>query len=701
MQIKWKWLRRKLMKINHYFFFCIHLLSMVALFSIVSIPAKADGLFYGESENMGDEASISSSKREEELFKAPLSISIVNAEQLSNAGVTTLAEAMKLVPGLVVRELTNGQYEVHIRGFDNIIDDSGLAGLTNTKTLIMIDNRLVFDYFNGGLFWETLPIGVEDIERIEVVRGAASALYGTNAMNGVIHFITKRPSAEQGAKVSIVAGNKDTRIAHVSLEKNISGHAVRLSGLSEKRERYESDYFSFASREYEDPDDIVFQSAQNEGIDSDNAKEIQSLMLTLNNEQTEYFTYDISYFHEDSEVQKVFINSRDIPFTTSLSSTDAINAKVNYGNLSTRLSHHWGQQDTNGVTGLKYDVAVSQATIEYQYRLPQWIIRPGINVNHITYDGDFIGGEHSLIEKNYLLRSEYFPSNQWRIIAALSYDDYNAPRDDHFSYQLMTTYQPRFDLLFRAGVQAANSSANMAAQYIDLEFTFPSVPNQPDQQVNVMGDKEGELSAVNSIELGTRYQFDSNQLFDVELFYSELKDIARQTNKGTVLVDNTYITTLELETLPSVAQQAGMTIDWRLELQAWNISAYLTWQKTNVIDQVETTALPFVTSNEPHKVTPEVYGGVTVDWRLASNINFNMQSYYLGAHEITIQQPRGHYQADGALNTNLTLNYRYNKNISGYAAIKNLSTSNESQSFYSDRLEPLYLLGIKLMFSKD
>ena len=683
------------MKFSYHSFFYLYFICVIA------IPVKADGLFYGEAENIGDEASISSSKREEELFKAPLSISVVTAKQLSNAGVTTLAAAMKLVPGLVVRELTNGQYEVHIRGFDNIINDSTLAGLTNTKTLIMIDNRLVFDYFNGGIFWETLPISVEDIERIEVIRGAASALYGTNAMNGVIHFITKRPNAEQGAKVSVVAGNKNTRIAHLSLEKKMSDHAVRLSGFSEKRERYEHDYFSFASREYEDPDDIVFQSAQNEGIDSDNAKDIQSFMLTVNNEKTEYFTYDISYFHEDSEVQKVFINSRDIPFTTSFSSTDAINAKVNYGNLSTRLSHHWGQQDTHGIEGLKYDVAVSQATIEYQYRLPQWIIRPGINVNHITYDGYFIGGEHSLIEKNYLLRSEYFPSNQWRVIAALSYDDYNAPSDDHFSYQFMTTYQPRFDLLFRAGVQAANSSANMAAQYIDLQFKFPSVPNQPDQQVNVKGDKEGELSTVNSIELGARYQLDSNQLFDVELFYSELKDIARQTNKGTVFVDNTYITTLELETLPSVAQQVGMTIDWRLELPTWNISAYLTWQKTNVIDQIEAAALPFETSNEPHEVTPEVYGGVTVDWRLASNINFNMQSYYLSAHEITIQQPRGNYQADSALNTNLTLNYRYDNNISGYAAVKNLSTDNSSQSFYTDRIEPLYLLGIKLSFSSD
>ena len=700
MRIKWKWLRRKLMKINHSFFFGIHLLFMVALFPIASIPAKADGLFYGESENMGDEASVSASKREEELFKAPLSISMVNAKQLANAGVTTLAEAMKLVPGLVVRELTNGQYEVHIRGFDNIINNSTMSGLANTKTLIMIDNRLVFDYFNGGLFWETLPIGVEDIERIEVVRGASSALYGTNAMNGVIHFITKRPNTEQAAKASIVAGNKNTQIAQLSLEKKISNHSIRLSGLSESRDRYESDYFSFATREYENPDDIVFQTAQNEGVDSDNAKDIQSLMLTINNDQTEYFTYDIGYFHQDSEVQKVFINSRDIPFTTSTSHSDAINAQVNYGNLSTRLSHQWGQQETNGLSDFKYDIAVTQANIEYEYRLPQWIIRPGVHVNHITYDGPFIGGERSLIEKNYLLRSEYFPSNQWRVIAALSYDDYNAPSENHLGYQLMTTYQPRFDLLLRAGVQAANRSATMVAQYIDLSFMFPSVPNQPDQQVDVSGNKEDKLSRVNSIELGARYQFDSNQLFDVELFYSELTDISSQTNKGTVLIDNTYITTLELETLPSVAQQTGITVDWKLENLTWDISAYATWQKTNVIDQIEATVLPYVTSNEPNKVTPEVYGGLVFDWRLASNLNLNVQSYYLGAHEMHLQQPQGSYKADAAVNTNLTLNYRYDKNISGYAAIKNLSMSNESQSFYTDRLEPLYLIGIKLMFSK-
>ena len=689
------------MKIDHSLFFCAHYLIMIVLISTASISATADGLFYGESENMGDEASISSSKHEEELFKAPLSISMVTAEQLTNAGVTTLAEAMKLVPGLVVRELTNGQYEVHIRGLDNVVNDSVITGLVNTKTLIMIDNRLVFDYFNGGLFWETLPIGVEDIERIEVVRGASSALYGTNAMNGVIHFITKRPNKDQAATASIVAGNKNTRIAQLALEKKISSHSVRLSGLSEYRDRYESKYFSYASREYENPDDIAFQTTQNEGIDTDQAKDIQSLMLSINNDTTEYLTYDISYFHQDSEVQKIFINSRDIPFTTNVSETDAINVKVNYGDLSTRVSHQWGQQKTAGFPDFKYDVAISQATVEYQYRLPKWIIRPGVNINHITYDGSFIGGERNIVEKNYLLRTEYFPSLNWRIIAALSYDDYNVPNKDYLSYQFMTTYQPRFDLIFRAGIQAANKSSTMVGRYIDLSFIFPNETNQPDQQVDVSGKKEAALTSINSIEAGGRYQINPTQLLDVEIFHSKLKDTAMQVNKGTELIDNTFLTTLDLEELPSVAEQTGITVDWRYEYQSWSLSTYLTWQNTEVFDQIEAAEMPFITSDEPNKVTPELYGGLTFDYKISRAFNFNVQSYYLSEHEMELRQPLGDYESDGAVNTNLTLNYRYDKNISGYAAIKNLSTSNESQSFYSDRLEPLYLLGIKLMFYKN
>lgn len=662
------------------------------------IPSYADGLFYGESESVGDQASISASKHEEELFKAPLSMSIVNSKQLKNAGITTLAEAMKLVPGVVVRETTNGQYEVYIRGFSSIVNNGDLSGLTNKKVLIMIDNRLVFDYFNGALFWETLPIGVEDVERIEVVRGASSALYGTNAVNGVIHFITKRAKSKQAVSVNLIAGNKNTTIAQAAVEKKILGASLRLSGRSEYRDRYEDKYFSFESRKYEKPDEIAFRTAQNEGVDSDKAKDIQSLMLTVNNDPTEYFTYDIGYFHEESEVQKIFIASRDIPFTTSRSYSDAINANINYGDLSTRFSYHWGKQATNGLSDFEYDVAISQATIEYQYRLPQWIIRPGVHLNHITYDGPFIGGERSLIEKNYLLRTEYFPSNDWRVIAALSYDDYNAPNKNYLSYQFMATYQPEFNLLFRAGLQAANASANIVNQHIDLSFEFTNLDNEPSQKTNVTGNKEGKLSKVESLELGARYQISTNQLLDVEVFHSQLKDISSQTNKGTVLVDNTYITTLEFETLPSVAKQTGMTMDWRLENLTWDISAYLTWQKTRVIDQVEELELPFVTSSENNKVTPEMYGGITLDWRLKESFNLNFQSYYLGSHEINLMEPQGQYKAKRSMNTDLTLNYRYNKNTSGFVAIKNLGVRGGSQSFYSDRLEPIYRLGIKLRF---
>ena len=140
----------------------------------------------------------SASKKKESLFDAPLSTTVLTAMGIENSGATSIPELLRLVPGLIVREKTNGNYDVHIRGNDNI--QSGVVNSTNTKTLVMIDNRIVYNYFQGGTFWETLPISVDDIEKIELIRGPASALFGPNAVTGVINIITKK--AEGNNKVS-------------------------------------------------------------------------------------------------------------------------------------------------------------------------------------------------------------------------------------------------------------------------------------------------------------------------------------------------------------------------------------------------------------------------------------------------------------------------------------------------------------------
>ncbi len=165
----------------------------------------------------------SASKEEESTFTSPLSSTVITREEMRTYGVSTLEEALRLVPGLIVSEKTNGVYDVQLRGLNNIPNNNMLLYAENSNTLVMIDGRPVHDYSMGAITFEMLPISIEDVERIEVVRGATSALYGANAVQGVINFITEKPDAAQNTvSGSLQMGNNSTRIASVALRKSIN-----------------------------------------------------------------------------------------------------------------------------------------------------------------------------------------------------------------------------------------------------------------------------------------------------------------------------------------------------------------------------------------------------------------------------------------------------------------------------------------------
>ncbi len=147
-----------------------------------------DDLFELDLEALMNMDIVSASKKVESLFDSPLSSSVITKDEIRNSGSTTIAEALRLVPGLIVREKTNGNFDVHIRGYENIPPNNKVNYSDNSITLVMIDNRIVYNYFQGGTFWETLPISIYDVERIEIIRGPSSALYGPNAVSGVINI---------------------------------------------------------------------------------------------------------------------------------------------------------------------------------------------------------------------------------------------------------------------------------------------------------------------------------------------------------------------------------------------------------------------------------------------------------------------------------------------------------------------------------
>lgn len=181
----------------------------------------------------------SASKHEESTFSSPLSTTVITREEILNYGCTTIEEAFRLIPGMIVTQKTNGVYDVQLRGLNNIPDNNLLLYTENNNTLLMVDGRIVHNYTIGTMNAENLPIGIADIERIEVVRGAASALYGVNAVNGVINIITQKPSADSPVvSGSYQMGNMGTVVADAAIRKAFGQKvAVGVSFNVQQRER--------------------------------------------------------------------------------------------------------------------------------------------------------------------------------------------------------------------------------------------------------------------------------------------------------------------------------------------------------------------------------------------------------------------------------------------------------------------------------
>jgi outer membrane receptor for ferrienterochelin and colicin len=137
-----------------------------------------------KTEEVFEETVVTASKSAQSPLDAPSSTSIVTEQDIRLSGITKIPELLRRLAGVDIMETTGSQTEVSMRGFNQRVSN---------KVLVLIDGRSVYTDLLGATLWAILPIGVEDIERIEVVRGPGSALYGADAFNGVINIITKPP----------------------------------------------------------------------------------------------------------------------------------------------------------------------------------------------------------------------------------------------------------------------------------------------------------------------------------------------------------------------------------------------------------------------------------------------------------------------------------------------------------------------------
>ncbi len=140
------------------------------------------------------------SKKKEELSKAASAVYVISQEDIRRSGATSIPQVLQMVPGLEVARSRADSWMVTARGFN---------GTWANKLLVLIDGRTIYNSMSSGVYWQIQDIMLEDVERIEVIRGPGSTLWGANAVNGVINIITKYAGDTQGGLITAGGGDEE------------------------------------------------------------------------------------------------------------------------------------------------------------------------------------------------------------------------------------------------------------------------------------------------------------------------------------------------------------------------------------------------------------------------------------------------------------------------------------------------------------
>ncbi|HKX29299.1 MAG TPA: TonB-dependent receptor, partial [Blastocatellia bacterium] len=163
-------------------------------------PAPAPDLTTATLEELMNIEITSVSKKEEKLFRSAAAIYVITQEEIRRSGLTSIPELLRLAPGLQVGRIDGNKWAITSRGFN---------GRLANKLLALIDGRSLYSPESAGVYWEAQLLPVEEIERIEVIRGPGGTLWGANAVNGVINIITKHAGDSQGGLLTVGSGSEE------------------------------------------------------------------------------------------------------------------------------------------------------------------------------------------------------------------------------------------------------------------------------------------------------------------------------------------------------------------------------------------------------------------------------------------------------------------------------------------------------------
>ncbi len=168
------------------------------------------------------------SRKSQSLADVAAAAFVISSEDIRRSGAQALPDVLRMAPGIEVAQIDSGRYAVSARGFN---------GRFANKLLVLVDGRSIYHPLFSGVMWELDPVPLDDIERIEIIRGAGAVMWGANAVNGVINIITRHSRSQAGGALNVTVGTQGTGNVYTRIGRaDPSGSSWKLSAQGRHKE---------------------------------------------------------------------------------------------------------------------------------------------------------------------------------------------------------------------------------------------------------------------------------------------------------------------------------------------------------------------------------------------------------------------------------------------------------------------------------
>jgi iron complex outermembrane receptor protein len=437
-------------------------------------PAEAEA---EEKQKYEEEVVVSASRTEQALVNAPATVTLIDQALIQNSPATNYADLLRAVPGLNVTQTSARDINITSRS---------ATGTLATSQLALVDGRSIYQDFFGFIAWDFLPIDPQEIKQIEVIRGPASAVWGANALTGVVNIITKTPREQQGSSFSLSGGvfGRDAD--------GVERAQGNLFSVSASHAAAVNDRWAYkVTSGYYQQDAMARPSGP---INNGTATQYPD----FGNSGTRQPKFDarLDYDHPDGRQKVVMqggfsgtegmIHTGIGPFDIDRGTYLAY-GKVNYSRGATRLNTFVNRVDgsaTNllavGVDGRPLPFIFKNTTFDVEAGHlatigTRHVLSMGGNFRYNAFDLSLAPGEDSRTEGGVYLQDEIFLSSMWRWVVG--------GRVDKFSVLDNVVFSPRTTLMFKpAPAHTIRVSYNRAYRAPSLvnNFLDTTIINQLD-----------------------------------------------------------------------------------------------------------------------------------------------------------------------------------------------------------------------------